>query len=89
MTKPVRRAAAPVARPGTPPNGAELTGAPAADQEPDGGRTNVSGEERHDANAHRTRSNAANHFGADGEDKYGGGARAGSSRRPRTGKGKS
>ena len=39
-------------------------------------RTTVNGDERLDANAHRTKANATNHFGADGDEQYGGGSRA-------------
>lgn len=51
-------------------------------------RANVDGSERHDANAHRNTSNAANQFGEDGEGRYGGGARPGTHTKTSSGKGK-
>mgnify|MGYP000045608695 CR=1 FL=1 len=39
-------------------------------------RSEAGGKDRHDANAHRNKSNSSNQFGADGEDRYGGGVRS-------------
>ncbi len=68
----------------TPPLGVADTGVAEGRRTRAVARSTVNGDERHDANAHRTKANAANQFGADGEDQYGGGARA--PRKARTGK---
>ena len=76
MTRKIRPTATHGAEHGTLARGTAQTSVGAAPpSRAEGSRTKVNGDERHDANAHRTKGNATNHFGADGEDQYGGGAR--------------